>query len=174
MIKKSTLFFCVLGALFLFPMLTLAADYVHVPAMVFSSETGTETFQKEDNGDKSYFFAKDADVAKNYYAPVYFPSSAKGKPVKRMSVRLYDNISDFPLGRVTVYLRKVAINSGKVIQVCSVDSGAISTLGELVMHDDTPIKAKINNNKFAWYIRATFGSGQWGDKLRVYSVRIEY
>jgi len=173
-IKKSSLVLSVLGLFFLFPILGQAADYVNVPAMAFNSATGAETFQKKDDGAESYFYATGAVIDQYFYAPVYFPDSAQGKSVKRISVRLYDNISDFPLGRLSVYLCKVDINSGNVYTVFSIDSGAISTPGEVLLHDSTGANKEINNKKYAWYLRARFHYGIWGDKLRLYSVRIKY
>jgi hypothetical protein len=104
------------------------------------------------------------------YAPVYFPASAQGKHVKRMSVKVYDNTEE---GLVSVHLFKVDFRSGEKYYVFAVGTKKDERPGELILHDNKGTNKRINNKRWAWYLRVWFWPYATQEQ-RLYSVRIEY
>ena len=101
MAKKSTII--VLFLLALSPTLVGQTGWIIVPAMAFNGKHGTETFVKEEfSPHYSYLYMQSGT---HMYAPVYFPESAQGKKVKRLTVKMYD-MDDTVNGFIDVWLTK--------------------------------------------------------------------
>jgi len=150
------------------------ADWINVPAFAFNGKTGEEIFVKSELG-KPYLTPNQPGREMEMYAPVYFPASAQGKKVRRISVKLHDGTGD---GLVAVTLYKVKFKSGEKFLVISAQTSSDDDyMGDMIVNSSTGQKRWIDNSKYSWYLRLSFldWMDNVGEKdLWLYSVRIEY
>ena len=168
--KKSRSIVCLFFMFFILVTVSKAADYVIIPAMAFNSDASIEEFFKAEESYKSYIYVtKKGQIA---YAPVYFPSDARGKNVKRMSALVFD---DSATGYLVVHLRKVDLRTGNYYSVFSInsnDEGRSST--EKLLHDRTGTNKRIDNSRYGWYLLVYFWGSYVDEEIRLYEVRIKY
>jgi hypothetical protein len=175
MIKKSILILGVIFLLVFSPTLVGQAEFVIVPPSAFNCMTGFGNWVKSD-GAEQYLYIKGGveEMDRIYMAPVYFPPSATGKKVKRMSVTVLD---DSNTAGISVRLRKTDLLTGdNHWLVFFVGTGLGDTPGKVLLHDSTTTESrKINNKRWAWDLMVAFEFvPSPEDSLRLYSVRIKF
>ena len=104
--------------------------------------------------------------------PVYFPESANGKQVTRLSFTFLDNNVG---GTVSVSLYKLDRWSGQATPIGRISSNEAGASPD-IMYRNIPksyMSARgIDNNRYAWYLYGYMSDG--GDSLRIYQVTIRY
>lgn len=175
MIKKSILILCLIILLALSPTLVGQSEFVIVPPSAFNCMTSSGNWIKSDGAEQYlYITGGVAEMDRIYMAPVYFPPSATGKKVKRLSVTVLDNSST---AGISVRLRKTDIQTGNNHWVVFfVGTGLGDTPGKVLLHDNTTTEGRrINNKTWAWDLLVAFEFvPSPEDSLRLYSVRIKY
>ena len=175
MIKKPIF---ILGVFFLLafsPTLMGQSEFVIVPPSAFNCMTSSGSWIKSDGAEQYLYITGGVDIMDRIYiAPVYFPPSATGKKVKRMSVTVLD---DSDTAGIAVRLRKTdLVNGNNHWVVFSVVTDLEETPGKLLLHDNTTSEGRtINNRRWAWDLVVVFEFvPSPEDSLRIYSVRIKY
>lgn len=175
MIKKSILIHCAIFLLAFSATLMGQAEFVIVPPSAFNCMTGSGDWVKSD-GAEQYLYIRGGvnDMDRIYMAPVYFPPSATGKKVIRMSVMVLDGSST---AGIAVRLRKTDILTGdNHWVVLSVATDLVGAPGKVLLHDHTTTEGRtIDNNRWAWDLAVFFEFvPSPEDSLRLYSIRIKY
>ena len=151
------------------------AEFVIVPPSAFNCMTSSGSWVKSDGAEQYLYITGGVDIMDRiYYAPIYFPPSATGKKVKKMSVTVLDN-SD--TAGISVRLRKTdLVNGDNHWVVFVVGTGLEETPGKVLLHDNTTTEGRtINNKRWAWDLVVAFEFvPSPDDALRVYCVRIKY
>jgi len=175
MIKKLIFSLGVFFLLAFSPTLMGQSEFVIVPPSAFNCMTSGGGWVKSDSAEQYLYITAGADfLDRTYIAPVYFPPSATGKKVKKMSVTVLDG-SD--AAGIAVRLRKTDLTDGNNHwNVFFVGTGFYEALGKQLLHDNaTSENRTINNRRWAWDIVVTFEFvPSPEDALRVYSVRIKF
>ena len=175
MIKKPILFLVGFFLIAFSPALMGQAEFVIVPPSAFNCMTSSGSWVKSDGAEQYLYIKGGVNIEDRLYiAPVYFPPSAKGKKVKRMSVTVLD---DTESAGISVRLRKTdLVNGDNHWVVFFVVTGLSETPGKVTLHDNTTLEARtINNKKWAWDLVVFFEFvPDPEDALRAYCVRIKY
>ena len=106
------------------------------------------------------------------YAPVNFPDSANGMQVTRLSFSAWDNSVS---GSLTVSLRKVDRWNGDFTNVCIKSTGTTAVMSSfqyLNVPKSQMVARRIDNNRWAWFLRVDFSEGD--TPLYLYHVTIRY
>ena len=175
MIKKSILLPCIIFLLTYSQTLMSQAEFIIVPPSAFNCMTNSGKWIKSDSTEQYLYITGGVDIIDRIYmAPVYFPPSATGKKVKRMSVTLLD---ENDAAGISVRLRKTDLRDGNNHGlVFFVGTGLEDMPGKVLLHDNTTDEGRtINNKKWAWDLLVAFEFvPSPEDSLRVYCVRIKY
>ena len=175
MIKKSILIPGVILLLAISPTLMGQPEFVIVPPSAFNCMTGSGNWIKSDGAEQYLYITAGVDIADRIYmAPVYFPPSATGKKVRRMSVTVSDESN---AAGISVRLRKTDLVNGNNHWVAFfVGTGLEDTPGKVLLHDNTTTEGRnINNRRWAWDLLVSFEFvPSPADSLRLYCVRIKY
>jgi hypothetical protein len=78
------------------------------------------------------------------------------------------------VANIRIDLIKVDLATGLITGVMAVGTGMMGAPGLVTLSDTTGTNVKIDNKKWAWYLKCTVELSGNKDELRLYGVRIRY